>query len=100
MSNASHSDTDNISALRSITAQRIAQQLEAAGHAVPGGIFATEAGVAWLIDCTPRTLSAWRKDGTGPPAFMTARWLYPLDELIAWMQSRAAPNPGGSNRKR
>jgi len=81
-------DNDRGNIVKSITEQRITQQLEAAGYAVPGGIFATEAGVAWLIDCSVRTLRNWRIEKTGPQSVMTTKRLYPIDELAEWLQSR------------
>jgi hypothetical protein len=95
-----HGDTRN--AVPSLTSQRIAQQLSDAGHAVHGGIYADERGVAWLIACTPRTLRSWRANGSGPPATRTVRWLYSLDELCAWLQSRSStnlPEKPGNKRK-
>ena len=81
-------DHDSSNVLPSLTPQRITQQLVEAGHAVPGGIFATEAGVAWLIDCSVRTLRNWRAEKSGPQSVMTTKRLYPIDELAAWLQSR------------
>lgn len=84
----------------------IAERLREAGQAViAGGQFTDESGVAWLLDCSPRTLRDWRMKGEGPPCYLGARWLYGLPDLFAWLASRTpqkidrriASNSGGSD---
>ena len=95
--NDNHGDTDNTAPR--LTRERLVQQLQHAGHPTYGGLYTDERGAAWLLACSDRTLRNWRARGTGPTAYMTVRWLYPLDELTDWMESRAAGKFTGSKRK-
>ena len=72
-----------------MTRSELAAQLREAGHFVGAFDRVTDVDGARAYLCVSRrTLQEWRELGKGPPCVRTARWLYPLDGLIAYLESR------------
>jgi hypothetical protein len=70
-----------------LKAADLAYALERAERFCSAGVFTDEAGAAYLLGTSARTLQRWREAGMGPPATLAARWLYPLAELAAWIDA-------------
>jgi hypothetical protein len=57
---------------------------------VPHGLFTDEAGLAFFMHCSTRTVRAWRELGKGPRALHTTRVVYDLDDIVNWWNGPAA----------
>jgi hypothetical protein len=72
-----------------VTPAELAQALRNAKQFVGALDHCTDqAGAAAFLCVSERTLETWREAGEGPACSRSARWLYPLDELIAFWDSR------------
>lgn len=73
-----------------ITADKLATTLQRLGlHLSVTGDSTDDRGAAALLDCTTRTLANWRDEGSGPDCYRLAGWVYRLDDLASFMNSRA-----------
>lgn len=71
-----------------MTSDDLAARLEAAGCWVSPAGYTDEHGAAMALAASLPTIRRWRRDGTGPPCRKLARWVYDVDELAAWIESR------------
>lgn len=70
------------------TVEQIAARLLAAGHWVSADHRVDEAGAAYLIGITTRTLRLWRAAGTAPPFIRAGRLTYRIAAVLEFLQSR------------
>lgn len=70
-----------------ISAQVMTQKLREAKQFCSLDIFTDERGAAFLLGISQRTLRGWRACGEGPPATLTSRYLYDIEDLVAWMSA-------------
>lgn len=71
-----------------ITAERLVERLRAGGQACIGDLFTDEAGVQFLTGIKNRTLRDWRARRQGPPATELHRWVYDIQALADWLNSK------------
>ncbi len=72
-----------------IDSATMAKRLREAGHFCPLDAYTDEAGAAYLLSVTTRTLRNWRDCNVGPPAQRLSRWVYFLDEIESWLRAGA-----------
>lgn len=70
-----------------VNVERLVELLRGARLTCQHGVYTDPEGAAFLLNCSTRTLRRWRIDGIGPPWAKTARVMYDLKDLAAWLEA-------------
>lgn len=76
-------------------AERLGERLRHDGHFVTLAGAVSEVTAAELLDVSSRTLRRWRCDGCGPRWYRTRRVLYPLVDIVRYLDEITPPATGG-----
>lgn len=80
-----------------LTREKLVEVLRAGGQFCAADMYTDEAGLAYVLDCSTRTLREWRARGKGPAAKKTSRIVYDLDDVCDWWNRQLV---GEANRRR
>lgn len=80
-----------------LTIEKLIQVLHAGKQYCRHDIVTDEAGLAYFWDCSTRKVQEWRAIEKGPRAFRSNRWVYYLEDIVAWENAQVA---GGENHSK